>query len=358
MNARERVLTALKRTGRPDKTPFEISWGAFTPLLMKQYHERTGSNLPPEEYFDFDTRYVFPAPSKQKTDFTQFFKHDSLDKNVVFNEWGVGSVPALYELSDFKYHPLEQMTSVEEINQYPWPDLGEEYRYIEVANKTKEYHHRGYAVCGEMYQTIFETAWLMRNMVTLFTDFHLNKDLAHALLENITQIRIKQARLFAKAGVDIIRLGDDIVSQQGLMMSRKMYHTFLKTRIQRIIHAAKEVNPEVIIFMHSCGKVEEVIDDFIEIGVQVLNPIQPECNDLHAIYSKYKDRLAFWGGIGVQSVMPNGTPEEVKLQVRTTNELLGKEGGFLIAPAHILDLAIPWENIIAFVNAAKSLKNG
>ncbi len=356
MTARERVLTALKRTGRPDKTPFEISWGAFTPLLMKLYHERTGSDLPPEEYFDFDTRYVFPSPSKQKTDFTRFFKQNSLDKTVVFNEWGIGSVPAFYELSDFKHHPLEQMTRVEEINRYPWPDLGEEYRYLQVVQKTKEYHRRGYAVCGEMYQTIFETAWLMRNMETLFMDFHLNEKLAHALFENITQIRIKQARLFAQAGVDIIRLGDDIVSQQGLMMSRKIYQTFLKTRLQRIIRAAKEVNPEVIIFMHSCGKVEEVIDDFIEAGVQVLNPIQPECNNLSAIYSKYKDKLSFWGGIGVQSVMPNGTPEEVKRQVQATNELLGKEGGFLIAPAHILDLAIPWENIMAFVNAAKSLE--
>jgi len=357
MNARERVLTALKRTGNPDKTPFEISWGAFTPLLMKKYQEKTGSDLPPEEYFDFDTRYVFPSPSKQNTDFSQFFKHDFLDKNANFNEWGIGSVPTFYELADFKYHPLEQMTRVEEINRYPWPDLGEEYRYIEVANKTNEYHHRGYAVCGEMYQTIFETAWLLRNMETLFMDFYLNEELAHAIFENITQIRIKQARLFAQAGVDIIRLGDDIVSQQGLMMSRKIYQTFLKTRIQNIIRAAKEVNPEVIIFMHSCGKVEEVIDDLIDVGVQVLNPIQPECNNLQAIHSKYKDKLSFWGGIGVQSVMPNGTPEEVMQQVQATNELLGKAGGFLIAPAHILDLAIPWDNIIAFINAAKSLKN-
>jgi len=101
MNARERVLTALKRTGKPDQTPFEISWGAFTPLLMKKYQEKTGSDLPPEEYFDFDIRYVFPSPSQRKTDFTQFFKHDFLDKQVAFNEWGIGSVPTFYELSDF-----------------------------------------------------------------------------------------------------------------------------------------------------------------------------------------------------------------------------------------------------------------
>ena len=356
MNSRERVLTALKRTGKPDKTPFEISWGAFTPLLMKTYREKTGSDLPPEEYFDFDTRFVLPTPTREKTDFSQFFSIESLNKNVNFDEWGIGSVPTLYEIPHFKYHPLEQMFTVEEIENYPWPDLGEEYRYIEVAKKTKEFQDRGYVVCGELYQTIFETAWLMRNMEPFMIDMLLNEDIAHAICENITRIRIKQARLFAGAGVDIIRLGDDIVSQRGLMMSRETYHTFFKQRIQRIIQAAKEVNPEVIIFMHSCGKVEEVIDDFIEAGVEVLNPIQPECNDLNEIYKKYKNKLSFWGGIGLQSVMFNGTPEEVTSKVRETNKLFGENGGFLVAPAHILDPSIPWDNIVAFIDAARGLK--
>lgn len=356
MTPRERVVTTLKRTGKPDKTPFEISWGTFTPMLMKTYREKTGSDLPPEEYFDFDTRFVLPAPTMKNTDFTRFFSEGSLDHNVSFDEWGIGSVPTLYEIPDFKYHPLEQLTTVEEINNYPWPDLGEDYRYIETANKIREYQNRDYAVCGEMYQTIFETAWLMRNMQTFFLDFCLNEDLAHAICENITQIRIKQARLFAKAGVDVIRFGDDIVSQQGLMMSLETYNTFFKSRMRRIIDAAKEVNPDVIIFMHSCGKVEEVIDDFIEAGVEVLNPLQPECNNLKEINSKYKNKLSFWGGIGVQSVMPNGTPEEVAFKVHETNEILGKECGFLIAPAHILDPAIPWDNIIAYVDAARGLK--
>ncbi|MGV8090241.1 MAG: uroporphyrinogen decarboxylase family protein [Mangrovibacterium sp.] len=355
MNSRERVLTALKRTGKPDKTPFEISWGAFTPKLTKTYREKTGSTLPPEEYFDFDTRFVLPGPSKQKTDFTKFFDKNLLDGNVTFDEWGIGSVPTLYEIPDFKFHPLEKMATVEEINNYPWPDLGEAYRYTEVAEKTREFQKRGYAVCGELYQTIFETAWLMRNMESFMVDLLLNEETAHAICENITRIRIKQARLFTQAGVDIIRLGDDIVSQRGLMMSREIYDTFFKDRIRQIIQAAKEVNPDVIIFMHSCGKVEEAIDDFIEAGVEVLNPIQPECNDLSLIYRKYNGRLSFWGGIGVQSVMPNGTPEEVASKVRETNNLLGENGGFLIAPAHILDPAIPWDNIVAFVDAAKKL---
>ncbi len=354
MTSRERVLTALKRGGIPDKTPYEISWGSFTPRLMKTYREKTGSDLSPEEYFDFDTRFVLPGPTRSNTDFRQFFAAEDLEDHVDFDEWGIGSVPTRYEIPDYKYHPLKQMTSAREVNEYPWPDFGEAYRYDEVATKTREYQDRGYAVCGELYQTIFETAWLMRDMQDFMQDLLLNEELAHAICENIMQIRVRQAQHFAKAGVDILRLGDDMVSQQGLMMSMETYRLFFKSRIKIIVEAAKEVNPDIIIFMHCCGKVEEIIDDFIEAGVEVLNPLQPECNDLEMIHSKYKDHLCFWGGIGVQSVLFQGTPEGVRTKVLETTEMLGKEGGLLLAPAHILDPSIPWENIEAYINAAKS----
>ncbi len=355
MTSRERVLSALKRECIPDKTPFEISWGSFTPRLMKTYREQTGSKLSPEEYFNYDTRFVLPGPGRLITDFTQFFDSEDLETNVSFDEWGIGSVPTRYEIPDYKYHPLKMMTSVTEVNEYPWPDFGEAYRYEEVAAKTREYQDRGYAVCGELYQTIFETAWLMRDMQDFMQDLLLNEELAHAICENIMQIRVKQAQNFAKAGVDILRLGDDMVSQQGLMMSKETYRTFFKHRIKTIVDAAKEVNPDIIIFMHCCGKVEEIIDDFIEAGVEVLNPLQPECNDLEWIHSIYKDRLSFWGGIGVQSVMPHGTPEDVRAKVIETTRMLGKEGGLLLAPAHILDPAIPWENIVAYISAATNI---
>jgi len=358
MTSRERVLAALKRDGRPDKTPFEISWGSFTPRLMKTYREKTGSDLSPEEYYNFDTRFVVPGPTNKSTDFSAFFPGEELDKDVSFDEWGIGAVPTRYEIPDYKYHPLKRMTTAEQIDAYPWPDFDADYRYGEVEKKTREYHERGLAVCGELYQTIFETAWLMRDMQDFMQDLLLNQEIAHAICENITRIRIRQARKFAAAGVDVLRLGDDMVSQMGLMMSMETYRTFFRPRIKRIIEAAKEVNPDILIFMHCCGKVEEIIEDLIDAGVEILNPLQPECNDLKMINEKYSDRLSFWGGIGVQSVMPNGSPQEVKAKVREIAEILGKEGGLLLAPAHILDPAIPWENIEAYIEAARSLQTG
>lgn len=349
---RERVLTALKRNGTPDRTPFEISWGAFTPLLMKTYREKTGSELPPEEYFDFDTRSVFPGLTRLKTDFTRFFP-DGVEPEASFDEWGIGSVPTLYEIPDFKYHPLGTATTVAEIDAYPWPDFDAPYRYEGVRTQVATFHKRGYAVCGEMYQTLFETAWLMRDMQAFLMDMMLNEELTHAICERIAQIRVGQARQYALAGVDILRLGDDIVSQQGLMFSKELYNTYFKPRIKRIVAAAKEVNPDIIIFMHSCGKIEGMIDELIDAGVEVLNPVQPECNDQQAIKRTYGDRLSFWGGVGVQSVLPHGTPDEVRAATRKTIATLGPENGFLVAPAHILDPAIPWENIEAFIETVK-----
>ena len=349
---RERVLTALKRNGTPDRTPFEISWGAFTPLLMKTYREKTGSELPPEEYFDFDTRSVFPGPTRLKTDFTRFFP-DGVEPEASFDEWGIGSVPTLYEIPDFKYHPLGTATTVAEIDAYPWPDFDAPYRYEGVRTQVATFHKRGYAVCSEMYQTLFETAWLMRDMQAFLMDMMLNEELTHAICERIAQIRVGQARQYALAGVDILRLGDDIVSQQGLMFSKELYNTYFKPRIKRIVAAAKEVNPDIIIFMHSCGKIEGMIDELIDAGVEVLNTVQPECNDQQAIKRTYGDRLSFWGGVGVQSVLPHGTPDEVRAATRKTIATLGPENGFLVAPAHILDPAIPWENIEAFIETVK-----
>lgn len=144
---RERVLTALKRNGTPDRTPFEISWGAFTPLLMKTYREKTDSELPPEEYFDFDTRSVFPGPTRLKTDFTRFFP-DGVEPEASFDEWDIGSVPTLYEIPDFKYHPLGTATTVAEIDAYPWPDFDAPYRYEGVRTQVATFHKRGYAVAA------------------------------------------------------------------------------------------------------------------------------------------------------------------------------------------------------------------
>lgn len=353
MTSRDRVLTSLKRSGNPDHIPFSLFLGGVTRRMMAVYQKETGSNKIPEEYFDFDTRMLFPAPTGKKTDFSRYFQ--TLEDRIFFNEWGVGAVQTLYDIPDHKYHPLAEMKTVDEINAFDWPDLDAPYRYGDAAEKTKEYQQRGYAVCGSMGQTIFETAWLMRGMEQFLMDFYINEKIARAICENITRIRIRQAEHYARAGVDVLMLGDDIVTQQGCMISPETYRTFIKPCVQQVASAAKAVNPEIIIFMHSCGKIEPMIDDLIEVGVEVLHPVQPECNDLRKIKEVYGNRLSFWGGIGIQSVLSQGSPEEVVQTVKDTASLMGEGGGFLVCPAHLLDPSVSWENVMAFIDTARGL---
>ena len=236
---------------------------------------------------------------------------------------------------------------------FEWPDVDADYRFDGIEKATRSFHDRGYAVTGELYMTIFETAWLMRRMENLLLDFFQHEEIAHALCETITGIRIRQARKYAEIGVDILRLGDDVATQKGPMMSVELYRKFLKEPMRRIIKAAKEVKPDLLIFMHSDGSVIDFIPEYIGIGVDILNPVQPECNDLKEIGERFGDRLSFWGGIGTQTTMPYGSPLDIESKVREVKEQLGGRGGLLLAPSHILEPDVPWENVIAFVDAVR-----
>ncbi len=123
--------------------------------------------------------------------------------------------------------------------------------------------------------------------------------------------------------------------------------------MRSIISVAKRINPEVIISYHSDGDIEKIIPELIEIGIEVLNPVQPECMNPAKLKNKYGDKLAFWGTIGTQTTMPFGTPQDVRGVVRERIETVGRGGGLLIAPSHVLEPGVSWENIFAFVEAVK-----
>lgn len=354
MNSRERVLIAMRRQGKPDRTPMEISFGAFTPELMDRYKQETGSNLEPFEFFDFDTRPVFLNPTRKKTDFQKYFS-SKLPDNIVMEEWGFGGIPgSLKHFLEYKYHPLANCITPEEVFSFDWPDIDADYRYEGLDEQIKNYKERGYAVMGEMYQTIYETTWLLRGMERTMMDFYENPEIIHAICDNMMERRIRQAQKFTSLGVDILRLGDDITCQTGLIMSLDCYREFFKERTRKIIQAAKKINPEVLVFMHSDGKIDKLVPELIDIGVDILNPVQPECNDLQKVVSDFGDKISFWGGIGTQSVMPFGTPQEVETKVKETWKILGKNGNLLLAPTHILEPEVPWENVTAFMKTAKN----
>jgi uroporphyrinogen decarboxylase len=154
----------------------------------------------------------------------------------------------------------------------------------------------------------------------------------------------------------VLSMGDDVGTQRGMLMSVRMWRQHLKPRLARVIAAGRAVRPDVLVFYHSDGNMAAIIPDLIEIGVDILNPVQPECMDPAALKAQYGDRLSFWGLIGTQTTLPFGTPSDVAADVRLRIETVGKGGGLFLAPTHVIEPEVPWENIVAFVEAVKGTR--
>ncbi|MBA7497111.1 hypothetical protein ES702_07720 [subsurface metagenome] len=387
LTPQERVIKVFRRE-KPDKVPKDLGW---TPQIYQLIKEKTGSS-DPLGYFDCEMRGVGWLSTRNKRDFSFYLGKPPLpfsnwiDKRFleiqstetkkpcslggewgegkppsspwVDQEWGVGYIPTTSKdphhshLLGFVY-PMRNLRTIDELKEYPFSDYEANYRHRHLEEKVKEIHKKSLCATGSLAMTIFEVAWQLTGMDKLFFDFAENKPFAKYLLDHITEMRRFQIRRLAEAGVDHIHLGDDIGTQKGMMMSPEMWMGWFKERMRSIISVAKKTNPEVIISYHSDGNIEKVIPELIEIGVEVLNPVQPECMNPVKLKKLYGDELAFWGTVGIQSTMPLGTPEEVRIIIKQRIEIVGKDGGLLIAPTHVLEPEVPWENILAFFEAVE-----
>jgi len=233
------------------------------------------------------------------------------------------------------------------------PDLLADYRWLDVAGQVSQVKQQGLAAIYSAIQ-IFEPAWYLRGLDNLLVDMVLEPEIAAACLDRMTDVQSGVAARMATAGVDLIVFGDDVGTQKSLMMQPETWRTWLKPTMQRAISAAKNVNPDVLAYYHSDGVIHEIIPDLIEIGVDILNPVQPECMDPAQIKQQYGDQLSFWGTIGTQTTMPFGTPDEVRETVRLRIETVGRGGGLVIAPTHLLEPEVPWANIDALVEAVRA----
>ena len=353
MTPRQRVITALNREV-PDRVPFELSYGSFTPSLMDRFVAETGAD-DPAEYWNYPVRSVMhrPAPAFRLWRTYAPYYPDRLPAGATIGQFGVVYVPGSTEHFVRQIHPLKDATSVEEVADYPLPDPLNPARYAHLKSAVADLHARDLAAQGELYTTIFETAWAIRGLPETLTDLVLNPDIVETLFDRLTALRIAEARQLAEAGVDVLRLGDDVATQNGMLMSPAAWRRWLKPRLAQIIEAAKAVKPDILVFYHCDGDCRAIIPELIEIGVTVLNPVQPECMDPAQVKAEFGHSLAFWGTVGTQTTMPFGTPEEVRTVVKERIETVGKGGGLLIAPTHILEPEVPWRNIVAFIEAVE-----
>jgi uroporphyrinogen decarboxylase len=342
MTFRQRVLTAARRQA-PDRIPRHIQLEDYVAGQLRQYY---GSDDLLAALHG-DIAGVGPVSSQLRTDFSHYFTRPGMD----WDEWGRGRMwDGLHQYAEY-FYPLDHAECVDEILRYPWPDLLEPYRYAALAGDVAAWQARGYAVCGGLAETVFEIAWQLRSMDRLFEDIARQDEQAVVLLDHITDRRVAAAQAYAHAGVDMIQLGDDVAMQTGLLMSRRMWRAWFQPRLKRVIDAARAIKPDVIIEYHSDGKINDLVADLIETGVDVLNPVQPECVDPAWIKAQFGDRLAFSGGLGVQSVLPFGTPDEVREHTRRAIQTLGAGGGYIVGPSHVVERDVPLENFLAMMTA-------
>jgi len=353
MTSRERVLTAMRRR-QPDRPPFDFSFG-FSPAQIAVFRDCTGAD-DPYDYFGADTRMVWPGPTTLTTDYTSYL--GAMPAGSTIDEWGIGHVPTTSREDDHAHlegfqYPMVSLETQADAADYPLPDLDADYRYDSVRVEINDIQGRGLAAMAMLECTIFERAWYLRSMERLLLDFADASAFATTLLDRITEKRVVQARRYAELGADVICYGDDVGTQRGMLMSVRMWRTWLKPRLARTIAAARAIRPDVLVFYHSDGDVTAIISDLIEIGVDILNPIQPECMDPVALKRAYGERLSFWGTIGTQSTFPFGSPEDVRREVRARINTVGVGGGLFLAPTHVIEPEVPFDNIVAFVEAVR-----
>ena len=351
MNSRERVVTAMKR-GIPDRVPYDLSWG-FSAPYQDLFFRKTGQT-DYMRYFGVDNDFAHCATSKNLNDYSRYFGKRVEDALFSYDEWGIGhqKTPDGGHFSLIT-SPLKTATTLNQILDYPLPDLDADYRLDVVQNNVDAIHQNQLAASAPLACTLFETAWQIRGFEELIMDLLDENELSTCLIDRIMAIREKQVKVHVSAGVDVLMFGDDIGMQTGMMLSPSLWRSVFKPRMAKLIDTAKAINPDIPVFYHSDGDIREVIPDLIEIGVTVLNPVQSECMDPAEIKRLYGDKLAFWGSISVQQTLPFGTPEDVRNEVKLRMETIGKDGGFLIGPAHMIEPEVPWENLLAFFDAVE-----
>lgn len=348
MTKRENMLRALRRE-RPEKVPFEF---VLCPSQINALRTKIGTQ-DYMEYFEFPFRYIELNQTIKKTNFTKYYKRLPTNATPLNwnSEWGIYGVNSEYAHFQEMLHPMKELQQLSEIFEYPWPDLNEDYRWEGIEKKIKDLKNQDLVAVAFMQMTIFEIAWYLRGMENFMIDLIENEPFANALLDEITKIRIGMAEKYARAGVDILMLGDDVSTQLDMMLNPYLWRKTIKPKLASVILAAKAVKSDILIFYHGDGNLQKIIPDLIELGVDILNPVQPECMDPVKIKELYGSKLSFWGTLGTQTSLPFGNVNEVKEKCKNLIEKVGRGGGLLLAPTHIIEPDVPWENVEAFIEA-------
>lgn len=340
MNSKQRVYAAIRRQPL-DRVPRYL-W--FHSDILKKVGEKFGTS-------GFTTEVALGNDILQPWVSINGAMAQPLEEGASFiDDFGITWVRrGLYNTPSS--HPL-QAADLETIRAYPLPDATEQARYADLDNLISQYG-KEYFIGADVSGSIFEPAYHLRSLSVLLADMVEGSPEAEALLDKMTQFTIGVARECLKREVDWIWLGDDVGMQSGMMLSPSHWRSLLKPRLQLIVNSLRAIRPDLIIAYHSCGSIRPIIADLVEIGINVLNPLQPMAAGMDniAIKREFGAQLSFMAGIDTQSFLLSASPQEVIDETRHILDTMGEGGGFIFAGSHTIQPDVPWPNIEVMLGA-------
>jgi len=352
MTHKDRFLTAINHQ-EPDRVPL-CAW--YTPEAEKallrhlgvesektETYKAAGGPLPILMDHDFLISWIGPC--------TSYYSNPAEEYT---DEWGIGwkwfKNAAGGSYTEMVRHPLADLVDPA---AFILPDFTREDRYTGTLRMIADYGAE-YGIMGGCACTLFELAWYLRGMQKVMEDLAENKDFMHAYLDRLMTWVDEAGTRLVGLGVDVLWIGDDFGMQDRMLISPQSFREFFKPRYAQLFAKWKTLNPVLKIAFHSDGNILPIIPDLIEVGLDILNPIQPKSMDPARVKREFGDKLTFWGTVDIQEVMPFGTAEDVANEVKLRIRTVGKGGGLIISPAHNIQPEVPLENILAFYKTAKT----
>lgn len=333
MTPRERVYKAL-RFEETDFVPYQI---LFTTAARQRFAEYAGDA-------DFESKI---GNHLSVVSHRHHGRWQELEPGHSLDEWGVIWNRTIdKDIGNVEHFPLQEAS----LKGFRFPDPKPE--------PLVEFYPGFMAKSGDRFTvanvgfSLFERAWTLRGMDRILMDMIDEPEFLHDLLDGIVEVVMGHIEVAIDNDIDCVLFGDDWGSQNGLIMGPSLWREFIKPRVARLYSKVHDAGKVVAI--HSCGDVKEILPDLVDSGLQLFNPFQPETMDVIETKRKYYGRLAFYGGISVQHLLPHGTPEEVRREASRLVKALGKGGGYIASPSHAVPADVPPENIAALIEVLQN----